>query len=128
MFTVTMFCCSIKFFLRENTFTSACSATGTHLQPSCIVVQHLTDRVSGYVHAHTLYSSVRPFGVSMILGSYTVEEGPQMYLIDPSGVSWVRYYCFHLRWGLKVLITYTIGITYPTDLFTGISRVCNRKS
>ena len=51
--------------------------------------QHLVDRVSMYVHAHTLYSSVRPFGVSAILGSYTKQEGPQMYLIDPYGVSWV---------------------------------------
>ena len=51
--------------------------------------QHLVDRVSMYVHAHTLYSSVRPFGVSVILGSYNQQEGPQMYLIDPSGVSWV---------------------------------------
>ncbi|XP_022333211.1 proteasome subunit alpha type-3-like [Crassostrea virginica] len=58
-----------------------------------IPLKHLTDRVSGYVHAHTLYSSVRPFGVSMILGSYTVNEGPQMYLIDPSGVSWGYHGC-----------------------------------
>ena len=41
-----------------------------------------------YVHAYTLYSSIRPFGVAMILGSFE-EKGPQMYLIDPSGVSWV---------------------------------------
>eukprot|EP00105_Crassostrea_gigas_P025528 XP_011446139.1 PREDICTED: proteasome subunit alpha type-3 [Crassostrea gigas] len=58
-----------------------------------IPLKNLTDRVSGYVHAHTLYSSVRPFGVSMILGSHTVEEGPQMYLIDPSGVSWGYHGC-----------------------------------
>jgi len=58
-----------------------------------IPLKHLTDRVSGYVHSHTLFSSVRPFGVSLILGSYTQEEGPQMYLIDPSGVSWGFHGC-----------------------------------
>lgn len=56
--------------------------------------QHLTERVSGYVHAYTLYSSVRPFGVSMILGSIE-EDGPQMYLIEPSGVSWVTSFISH---------------------------------
>lgn len=56
--------------------------------------QHLTERVSGYVHAYTLYSSVRPFGVSMILGSIE-EDGPQMYLIEPSGVSWVTFFISH---------------------------------
>jgi hypothetical protein len=41
-----------------------------------------------YVHAHTLYSAIRPFGTSIMLGSY--EEGkPQLYTIDPSGVSLV---------------------------------------
>lgn len=60
---------------------------------SSIPLRHLVDRVSMYVHAHTLYSSVRPFGVSAILGSYNQQEGPQMYLIDPSGVSWGYYGC-----------------------------------
>ncbi|XP_062587803.1 proteasome subunit alpha type-3-like [Saccostrea cucullata] len=60
---------------------------------SPIPLKHLTDRVAGYVHAHTLYSSVRPFGVSLIVGSYTPEDGPQMYLIDPSGISWGYHGC-----------------------------------
>lgn len=54
-----------------------------------ICLQHLTDRVSMYVHAYTLYSSVRPFGVSCLLGSYDPTDGPEMYVIDPSGVSFV---------------------------------------
>ena len=41
-----------------------------------------------YVHAHTLYSAIRPFGTSIMLASY--EEGkPQLYTIDPSGVALV---------------------------------------
>ncbi|XP_041352670.1 proteasome subunit alpha type-3-like [Gigantopelta aegis] len=63
-----------------------------HNYGSSIPLKHLTDRVSMYVHAYTLYSSIRPFGVAVILGSYE-EKGPQMYLIDPSGVSWGYYGC-----------------------------------
>ncbi|XP_067681248.1 proteasome subunit alpha type-3-like [Haliotis asinina] len=59
---------------------------------SSIPLKHLTDRVSMYVHAYTLYSSIRPFGVGAILGSYEA-DGPQMYLIDPSGVSWGYHGC-----------------------------------
>ncbi|XP_059173137.1 proteasome subunit alpha type-3-like [Physella acuta] len=52
-----------------------------------ILLKHLTERVAGYVHAHALYSFVRPFGVSLIIGSIE-KDGPQMYLVEPSGVSW----------------------------------------
>ncbi|ESP02957.1 hypothetical protein LOTGIDRAFT_212487 [Lottia gigantea] len=54
---------------------------------SDIPIRHLVERVSMYVHAHTLYSSLRPFGVGMIVSSY-VDNKPELYLIDPSGVSW----------------------------------------
>lgn len=53
-----------------------------------VYFQYLTDRVSMLAHAYTLYSSVRPFGASIILGSYE-EDGAHMHVIDPSGVSWV---------------------------------------
>lgn len=42
-----------------------------------------------YMHAYTLYSAVRPYGCSVILGSCG-EDGPLMYTIDPSGVNYVR--------------------------------------
>lgn len=51
-----------------------------------IPLKYLNDRVSMYMHAYTLYSAVRPFGCSVILGSYDL-SGPVMYMIDPSGVS-----------------------------------------
>jgi len=57
-----------------------------------IPLKHLTDRVSGYVHAHTLYSYARPFGVRMIMGSME-QDGPHMYLVEPSGVSWGYHGC-----------------------------------
>lgn len=42
-----------------------------------------------YIHAYTLFSAVRPFGCNVILSSYTPEYGAEMYMIDPSGVSYV---------------------------------------
>ncbi len=53
-------------------------------------VQHLVDRVSGFMHIFTLYGAVRPFGSSLMFGSYNKEDGPQLYLAEPSGVSWVK--------------------------------------
>ncbi|CAE6399113.1 unnamed protein product [Rhizoctonia solani] len=45
----------------------------------------LAERVGLYVQAYTLYSSVRPFGISTILGSVD-KDGPSLYVIQPSGV------------------------------------------
>jgi len=42
------------------------------------------------MHTYTLYSAVRPFGCGVILGSYDASSGPQMYMVDPSGVYHVR--------------------------------------
>ncbi|XP_036164574.1 proteasome subunit alpha type-3 isoform X3 [Myotis myotis] len=57
------------------------------------VGMHLADRVAMYVHAYTLYSAVRPFGCSFMLGSYSVNDGAQLYMIDPSGVSYGYWGC-----------------------------------
>ncbi|KAK4822541.1 hypothetical protein QYF61_015547 [Mycteria americana] len=54
---------------------------------------HLADRVAMYVHAYTLYSAVRPFGCSFMLGSYDDDDGAQLYMIDPSGVSYGYWGC-----------------------------------
>lgn len=48
----------------------------------------LNERLSGFMQAYTLYSHVRPFGCSVILASYD-KTGPQLHMIDPSGVSYV---------------------------------------
>ncbi|KAJ3300619.1 hypothetical protein HK104_009276 [Borealophlyctis nickersoniae] len=50
----------------------------------------IADRLGGYVQAYTLYSSMRPFGVSTILGTVD-RSGPALYMIEPSGV----YYGYH---------------------------------
>jgi 20S proteasome subunit alpha 7 len=42
-----------------------------------------------YTQAYTLYSSVRPFGVTSIIGGVDEEGGPSLWMVEPSGVSWV---------------------------------------
>ncbi|ELT91222.1 hypothetical protein CAPTEDRAFT_161186 [Capitella teleta] len=59
---------------------------------SSIPCRYLTDRVAGFVHAYTLTGFVRPFGTTVMLGSYD-EEGPHLYHIDPSGISHGYYGC-----------------------------------
>lgn len=59
---------------------------------SPIPLKYLVDRVSGYIHAHTLYSAVRPFGCSVLLSSHGA-DGPELFMIDPSGVSWGFHGC-----------------------------------
>jgi len=54
---------------------------------SNIPLKYLTDRVSLYMHAHTLYGAIRPFGVSVILASYENDQ-PKLFCIEPSGVSY----------------------------------------
>ncbi|KAL4400004.1 putative proteasome subunit alpha type-7 [Malassezia pachydermatis] len=49
-------------------------------------VKTLAERVALYVQAFTLYSSVRPFGVAAILGGVDEERGPQLFVVEPSGM------------------------------------------
>ncbi|KAJ1558587.1 hypothetical protein HK405_013361, partial [Cladochytrium tenue] len=52
----------------------------------------IADRVAQYTQAYTLYSSVRPFGVSTIIAAMDL-NGPSMYMIEPSGVYYGYYGC-----------------------------------
>jgi len=52
--------------------------------------QVLSDRLAGHIHNHTLYWYLRPFGCSILLGSYTERSGPELYSVDPTGTSY-RY-------------------------------------
>ncbi|XP_059062522.1 proteasome subunit alpha type-3-like [Achroia grisella] len=58
-----------------------------------VPLKYLNERVSMYMHAYTLYSAVRPYGCSMVMGTWTDYEGPQMYMLDPSGVSFSYFGC-----------------------------------
>lgn len=58
----------------------------------------LAERLAMYFQAYTLYSSVRPFGLSAIIAGWDsssevdkVGEGvPALYCVEPSGVYFVR--------------------------------------
>ncbi|RWS29340.1 proteasome alpha subunit-like protein, partial [Leptotrombidium deliense] len=52
-----------------------------------IPLKYLKDRVAQYMHAYTLYSALRPFGTSLLLGTWDQFDGPQLYCLDPSGLS-----------------------------------------
>ncbi|KAL4812209.1 nucleophile aminohydrolase [Aspergillus spinulosporus] len=93
----------------------ASSWRGIYKSP--IPVSALANRLGGYVQAYTLYSSVRPFGVTSIVGGWDSEAelavdgqvgsgpqsgsggkvegaksgGPGLYMIEPSGLYWVCY-------------------------------------
>lgn len=47
----------------------------------------LAERVSLYLQAYTLYSSVRPFGCVSIMGAVD-KDGPHLYMMEPSGIYW----------------------------------------
>ena len=69
---------------------------------SPIPVKYLTDRVASYVHAYTLYSSLRPFGSVVMFGSCTEIDGPELYCIENSGIHY-RY------WGCAVSLNFLIS-------------------
>nr|OQV22188.1 Proteasome subunit alpha type-3 [Hypsibius exemplaris] len=58
-----------------------------------IPVKELVKRVAGYMHAYTLYSNVRPFGINCLIGGYDAIHGPELYMLEPSGVSWGYFGC-----------------------------------
>ncbi|KAG8760273.1 hypothetical protein FRC14_003571 [Serendipita sp. 396] len=49
-------------------------------------LKSIVDRLSLFVQAYTLYSSVRPFGCTSLLASVD-KHGPALYMIEPSGIS-----------------------------------------
>eukprot|EP00842_Homolaphlyctis_polyrhiza_P003195 jgi/Hompol1/3877/HPOL_003387-RA len=52
----------------------------------------IADRVASYVSAFTLYSSVRPFGLTTLVACMD-EHGPALFMIEPSGVYFGYYGC-----------------------------------
>jgi len=60
---------------------------------SPVPLAQLTQRVSSYMHAYTLYSSVRPFGATAMLGSWSQDKGAELYCLEPSGVSYGYWGC-----------------------------------
>jgi len=60
---------------------------------SSIPLEQLVNRVSSYMHNYTLYSAIRPFGATIMMGSWTRQKGPQLYCIEPSGVGYGYWGC-----------------------------------
>ena len=73
-------------------------------------LSQLIQRVSSYMHAYTLYSSVRPFGVTGMIGTWSKvkktyfrpgnillidfqEKGAELYCLEPSGISYGYWGC-----------------------------------
>lgn len=46
----------------------------------------LAERVGLYMHAYTLYYSVRPIGTAILIANYSDEEGGTLFSVDPSGL------------------------------------------
>eukprot|EP01134_Creolimax_fragrantissima_P001210 CFRG1210T1 len=53
---------------------------------STIPLKVLAERIANYAQVFTLYSHVRPFGASIIIGTFQ-DDKPEIYVVDPSGVS-----------------------------------------
>lgn len=53
-----------------------------------VPIKTLAERIALYMQAFTLYSSVRPFGASAIIGGIDEARGPQLFVVEPSGVVW----------------------------------------
>lgn len=60
----------------------------TDVYKVAIQTKALADRMGGYVQAHTLYSSVRPFALTALLAGVDAEDGPQLFMVEPSGQYW----------------------------------------
>jgi len=52
----------------------------------------LCERIANFMQVYTLYGAVRPFGCSVLLASVD-KKGPQLFMVDPSGVAYGYYGC-----------------------------------
>ena len=48
----------------------------------------LCDRLSSFVHTYTMYWYMRPFGATILLGTFDEAKGYALWMIEPSGTSW----------------------------------------
>jgi len=51
----------------------------------------LAERLGLFVHQYTLYWSVRPFGASVLIGTYSKGSKPELHCVEPSGLVY-KYY------------------------------------
>ncbi len=61
---------------------------------SRVIPTVLANRLSLYVHYFTTHGSLRPFGAACLIASYDEDtKKPELYMIEPSGVSFKYYAC-----------------------------------
>lgn len=53
----------------------------------------MSERIAGYFHQHCVSFAGRPIGASVMFGSYDEDEGPELYMVEPSGTSYGYYGC-----------------------------------
>ena len=53
----------------------------------------LGDRLASYMQMHTIYSSYRPFGTSLIVAAHDNMKGATLHMIEPSGACYQYYGC-----------------------------------
>jgi len=58
-----------------------------------IPLKTLCERLGHYMHYFTVYGSLRPFGVSILLGTWDEVNGPKLMEIDPAGSTRGYYGC-----------------------------------
>mmetsp|Transcript_12964 Transcript_12964/g.20367 ORF Transcript_12964/g.20367 Transcript_12964/m.20367 type:complete len:194 (+) Transcript_12964:179-760(+) len=52
----------------------------------------LAERIAGFVHAYTMYWSVRPFGVSILIAAWD-KDGSSLWMVEPSGLTYNYHGC-----------------------------------
>ena len=77
--------------LAEHSMTEAANYKADY--GSAIPVKYLTDRVASYIHLYTLYSAVRPFGTTIMYGTYSDINGAELYCVENSGLHYAYWGC-----------------------------------
>ena len=65
----------------------------TDLWGSPVPAKVLSGRVSTWAHAHTTMGWYRPFGCNALIAVMTQAEGPQLWMVEPSGMSYSYFGC-----------------------------------
>lgn len=79
-----------------------------------IVPRILAERMGGFVHAHTVYWYLRPFGASILLAAYDQEaKRPELYCVEPTGMA-LRYRAYAIGKGQRAAKTELEKIDFET--------------
>ena len=92
----------------------------------------LAERLGGYCHATTLYSSVRPFGAALLLAGYDAEAAAaELYCVEPSGLA-LRYLGTAVGKGARAAKTeiekHKLYEASVADVLGRVAKMCVRRS